>query len=145
MGKYRQKVIPSASTAEWRTLNIAMLHKKMYAEYRSRYDGKNVVNQHLGITIGFETGSAKKTALGSAAYSKKACLVSVLDQLLCYAEYNNWGDRKAKDPANVIGFFNFKAKVRIDGKLEHVHLVVRVRKDGKFHYAMEVNKKPQKT
>jgi hypothetical protein len=51
------------------------------------------------------------------------------------------GGRKPTDGNFVIGYLNFKAKVRIDGKLEHVHLIIRVRNTGKFHYSMEVNKK----
>ena len=138
--KYKQTVIPEASTAGWITLTASGVREKLSNEYRTRYNGKKVVNQSLGITVEFESTGARKTAHGSAVYSKKACLVSVLDQLIRYAEYSNWGDRKPSDIARVIGYLNFKAKVKIDGKMEHTHLVVRVCNDGRFHYAMEVNK-----
>lgn len=140
MAKYKQTVIPEASTKEWITLTASEIRAKLNNEYRTRYIGKKVVNQSLGITVEFESTGARKTAHGSAVYSKKACLISVLDQLIRYAEYSNWGDRKPNDITRVIGYLNFKAKVKIDGKMKHVHLVVRVCNDGRFHYAIEVNK-----
>jgi hypothetical protein len=140
MAKYRQTVIPEASTADWVALAKQALRKKLYDEYRTRCYGKKVVNQALGITVEFEHEGARKLSYGSAIYSKKACLVSVLDRLIRYAEYSNWGDRKATDAPHIVGYLNFKAKAKIDGKIEHVHLVIRMRNTGKFHYAMEVNK-----
>lgn len=140
MAKYKQSVIPEAFTEEWVKLTKQEVRKKLYDEYRTRCYGKKVINQSLGITVEFEHEGARKASYGSAIYSKKACLVSVLDRLVRYAEYSNWGDRKTKDDPHVIGYLNFKAKVKVDGKVEHVHLVIRVRNTGKFHYAMEVNK-----
>jgi len=141
MKKYKQTIIPEVSTNDWKHLSIDQVREKLFNEYRNRYQGKEVVNQDLGICVQFEVSGARKTSHGTATYSKKACLVAVLDQLIQYAEYNNWGNRKEKDPPNIIGFFNFKAKVKIDEKIEHVRLVIRLRNDGKFHYSMEVNKK----
>jgi hypothetical protein len=139
MTKYKQTIIPEIFTAEWLKLTAPELRNNVYNEYRTRYYGKKVVNQSLGISVEFEAEGARKTSHGSGIYSKKACLITVLDQLIRYAEYSNWGDRKTTDANYVIGYLNFNAKVRIDGKLEHVHLVVRVRNTGKCHY---VNKKP---
>ena len=140
MAKYKQTVIPEASTKEWATLTAKDVREKLYDEYRSRYYGKKVVNLSLGITVEFEHDGANKVSRGAAIYSKKACLISILGKLIKYAEYSNWGDRKAKDTPRVIGYMNFKAKVRIDGKMEYVHLVIRVSNRGKFHYDLEVNK-----
>jgi len=141
MKKYKQTVIPEVSTDDWKHLSVDQVREKLFNEYRNRYKGKKVVNQDLGICVKFEVSGARKVSHGTATYSKKACLISVLDQLIEYAEYNNWGNRKEKDPPNVVGYFNFKAKVKIDGKIEHIRLVIRLRNDGKFHYSMEVNKK----
>jgi hypothetical protein len=140
MKKYKQTVIPEASTKEWSGLTRMELRTQLFNEYRTRYYGKKVINQSLGITVEFELEGARKTSHGSAAYSKKACLVTVLDKLIRYAEFTNWGAPKETDPSYIIGFLNFKAKVKIDGQLEQVHLVIRVRNTGKFHYVMKVNK-----
>ena len=140
MAKYKQTVIPETSTKGWEKLTTQEVREKLYDEYRAHCYGKKVINQSLGITIEFEHGGARKTSYGGAVYSKKACIVNVLDKLARYAEYSNWGDRKATDAPHVIGYLNFKAKVKIDEKLEYVHLVIRVRNTGKFHYSMEINK-----
>jgi hypothetical protein len=140
MKKYKQTIIPETSTKDWTQLSVPEVRRKLFDEYRRRYYGKKVINQCLGITIEFEREGARKTGYSNPTYSKKACLITILDQLIHYAEYNNWGDCKPTDPDHVIGFLNFKVKVRIDGVLEYVHLVIRVRNNGKFHYSMEVNK-----
>jgi hypothetical protein len=63
-----------------------------------------------------------------------------LPELIRYSEYNNFGSRKAKDADVVIGYLNFKGKCLINGKTEHIHLVIQFQKGGKFHYSIEVNK-----
>jgi len=54
------------------------------------------------------------------------------------AEYNNFGERKSTDKPSVHGYFNFKAKVIINGKLEHVRISVLF-KNNKAYYNHEVN------
>ncbi|MDR3132698.1 MAG: hypothetical protein LBU42_01575 [Prevotellaceae bacterium] len=140
MKKYKQTIIPETSTKEWRGMSAFATRKKMFDYYSTHYSGtKKVRNQSLNILIAFDRIGAKKTSFGGHIYPKKACLVEVLDDLLRYAEYNNWGERKASDTSNVVGFFNFKAKVYIDGKMEYVHLVVILRNDASFHYSLEIN------
>ena len=140
MKKYKQTVIPEVSTANWKTKTYSEARKKVMDYYRTHYlNGKKVTNQHLGITVEFDPDGADKTSRGGAIYLKKKCLVEVLSEMIQYAEYSNWGDRKAKDKPSVIGFLNFKVKVKIDEKIENIHLVIRVTNDGKFHYTMEVN------
>jgi len=140
MAKYKQTVIPEVSTQSWIGLTPFATRKKVFEYYRTHYvNGSRVINQHLGIAVGFDRIGLKKTSFGGSMYPKKACLVEVLDKLIRYAAYSNWGERKDSDNPHVIGYLNFKSAVRIDGKLEHVHLVIRVNNNGKFHYSMEVN------
>jgi hypothetical protein len=82
MTKYQQTIIPEVSTAEWITLPAPQLRNKLLEEYRTRYSGQKIINQALGITVEFESGGARKTSFGSAPYSKRACLVTVLDKLM---------------------------------------------------------------
>jgi len=139
--KYKQTVIPTVSTDDWKDLTIKESRAKTFEHYHTHYLGKEkrVKNKDIGITVEFEKQGARKTAHGGYVYPEKMCLIQVLDKLIRYAEYSNWGERKEKDPAKIIGYLNFNAKVKIDGKMEYVHLVVRVSNDGKFHYSMEIN------
>ena len=140
MTKYIQKVIPETFTTDYVKLSPEELRKKAFEEYRTLHFGKEVINEDLKIMVKFEREGARKTTYSPPTYSKKMCLIPILDQLVKYAKYNNWGDRKNNDADFVIGYLNFKVKCRIDGKLEHIHLVIRVRNTGEFHYVMEVNK-----
>jgi hypothetical protein len=139
MKKYRQNVIPEASTEGWTGLKEYELRRKVFKTYQSNFSGKKIFNESLGITIEFERAGARKTSHGSSISPQKACIVPILDRLLRFAEYSNWGNRKSTDPDYIIGFLNFKVKVKIDGKTKYIHLVVRVRNTGKFHYSLEVN------
>lgn len=139
MKKYKQTVIPEVSTKEWRGLTLFNVRKKMFDFYKKHYTGLKVINKDIGITVEFERAGNKKTSYGGFLYPKKACLVEVLDKLIRYAEYSNWGDKKEKDEPYVIGYLNFKIKVRIDGIIEYAHLVIRVRNTGKFQYSIDLN------
>ncbi|MCL2414997.1 MAG: hypothetical protein FWC94_07120 [Bacteroidales bacterium] len=137
---YKQTVIPEVSTENWKNMPIKAFHEKVSNYYRMHYQGKcRIINQHLGIAVEFDRSGANKTSHGGHLYAKKACLLEVLDKVIRYAEYSNWGERKITDSPTVIGYLNFKVKVKIDGKIEHVHLIIRVTNNGKFHYSMEVN------
>jgi hypothetical protein len=140
MAKYKQTVIPEVSTKEWSGMSAFETRKKVFNFYKSHYlNNKNIRNKSLNILVSFDRVGAKKTSFGGHVYPKKACLIEVLNELIRYAEYNNFGERKPTDASNVVGFLNFKAKVCIDGKIEHAHLVITLRNDGSFHYSMEVN------
>ena len=82
---------------------------------------------------------ARKLSHGGNIYPLKACLVKVLPELIEAAVYSNYGNRKASENNIVVGYFNFNAKVEINGSVEHVHLTVQIRKDGKFYYSHELN------
>jgi hypothetical protein len=141
MKKNVQKTIPVVSTEKWKHLPKNELVKNAYDLYVSKLSGKEVINADLGIAVKFTKWTAKKTTKGSALYYKKAAVIEVLGDLVQYAEFSNWGNRKNSDKDSVIGYLNMKVKVEIDGILEHIHLVIQVKNNGKFQYTMEVNKK----
>jgi hypothetical protein len=136
MSKYKQTVIPNITT-NTKENNIAFV-KKYYTE---NLQGKSVVNQHLGITIRFNSEGKKELAYGRALYKKKIAVIKCLQTLLQIAEYTGWGQRKASDEANVLGYMKFKAKVNIDNVPEYVHIAVYVTNDLKAYYSHEINKK----
>jgi hypothetical protein len=116
--------------------------------YQTHYSGTTVLNLHKGITIGFTNKGKRKTAFGEAMYAKKAAVILVLDKLVRYGKFNNWGNRKISDPKNLLGYYNFKSFVIIDGKKECVRLSAQVYKTGDVffnpYYSLEVNKKMER-
>ncbi|MCL2682624.1 MAG: hypothetical protein FWE63_03935 [Bacteroidales bacterium] len=139
--KYKQTIIPEVHTDEWETLSVYESRQKIFDYYCKHYKGKkNVINQHLGICVKFNQRGARKSSFGTGIYPKKKCLVEILDKMIEYAKYSNWGERKTTDPIDVIGYLNFKVKVKIDKKTEFIHLVIQVTNGGKFHYVQEINR-----
>ena len=126
--KYKQTEIPSVNNP------IAEhLGKYVKSYYEKNIQGHSVINKHLGITISFTSIGKGKIAYGNKTlYAQKVAVVQCLPELLRVAKYNNFGIRKPDDKTNVVGFMNFKAKVRINGMLENVRLSVMLRTDGKF-------------
>jgi hypothetical protein len=136
--RYRQKYIPEI-TSEWNTKTSKDLRKSVSKWYRKNLAGKIITNKCLSIPINFSVTGGKKLAMGGAIYLHKAELVRILPDILEHATYNNWGDKKLKDSAIVIGYLNFKCKVRIDNIEKHVRIAVRMQKDGRLYWNHEVN------
>ena len=137
--KYVQKVIPSVSTKAYKRAKPSDVKKALLETFNKNWQGKVVYNKHIGIPIRFVSG--RKTVYGEALYWKKMPVIEILGILMEHAKYNNFGQRKANDPKNLIGYYNFKAYVYIDDKKECVRLAVRAMSDGTFYYSFEVNTK----
>jgi hypothetical protein len=135
MNKYKQTFIPCVKTGVIKNNPIAV--KEYYA---ANLQGKSVVNKHLGFRIYFTSWGKGKLSLGSV-HTKKVAVLQCLSKLLEVAEFNNFGNRKEKDSMAVLGYLNFKAKVKIDGKTENVRIAVIIKTDGKIYYSHEINKK----
>ncbi len=139
--KYKQVIIPEVSTDKLKGLSKQELRKFVLDYYKKHYQNeKTIVNKSIGISVEFIGIGRKKTSYGGYMYIKKASVIKVLDKLIKYAEYNNWGERKKKDKKEVIGYLNFKSKVKIDGENEFFRINIQVRNDGKFHYSLELNR-----
>jgi hypothetical protein len=132
--KYKQTVIPSVKTGV-----INNNRKAVFDYYKNNLQGKFAKNQQLGLKIYFTKMGKKEIAYGRAVHIKKTAILQCLPQLVEVAEYNNFGIRKPSDMSSIIGYLNFKAKVKIDGKIENIRLSVVFRKDGKVYYNHEVN------
>lgn len=138
--KYVQLDIPRVSTDRYRNMTQTELRKEVLRMYREICAGKEVVNCHIGIPVRFRN-NGRKTAYGEGVYSKKAAVVEVLPLLVKVATYNNFGQRKDSDPKNLVGYYNFKAHVFIDGVKSCIRIAVQALKDGLFYYNLEVNRK----
>ncbi|MBQ4475291.1 MAG: hypothetical protein II935_03755 [Bacteroidales bacterium] len=143
MSKYKQTIIPSVKTPEaWKKLKGYELRNLIFDTIKKKYAGQSVINKDFGIPITISVSSGRKTAFGEAIYSKKAAAVLILPDIIANAKYNNWGNPKEEEGANIKGYMNFKCKVIIDGKTEHIRLAVQFQKGGKYYYNIEINKIP---
>jgi hypothetical protein len=140
MVKYKQAIIPEI-TSIWHDKSKDELRHLVLEYIKAHFKGLVVKNAHLNLPITITVTSGRKTALGSAMYSKKAELIRLLPAIIRVAQYNNFGTRKETDNPAVIGYLNFKAACKLDGKVEHVRLAVQFQKGGKYYYNIEVNKK----
>lgn len=139
MSKYKQIIIPETSTEGFIGTNVKELRRKVFDYYREKLQGKSVKNNDLGIEIQFVRDGARKLAYGGHIYIKKAGVIKILQKIIMYAKYNNWGDRKENDKPCVVGYLNFKVKAKVDGRMEYFHLVIQLRKNGKVYYTHEAN------
>ena len=72
-------------------------------------------------------------------YLEKAETVKMILDLVRVAKYNNWGSPKITDKKYVVGYLNFKAKGKIDGKVFNFRIAIQLRKDGNLYYNHEIN------
>lgn len=143
MAKYKQTYIPKINTPkEWENLSRTQLRDVVFTYLKNNFANKVIVkNNCLGIDVRITIHASRKTAFGGYMYKSKATVITALPTIIKYAVYNNWGERKAKDSKDIIGYLNFKCKCIINGKKEDLRLAIRVQNDGKFYYNIEVNKK----
>lgn len=128
------------STDLLKGLSVSEIQKRIQEHYKQNIQGLTILNENLNIVVRFTKLGRNKTIFGSTVYPKKAALIFYLPEIVKNAQYNNWGNRKTTDQDYVIGYLNFNCKVSIDGKPEKIHLVIQMRKDGKFYYTLEVNR-----
>lgn len=137
--KYKQEFIPEVQITERKNL-VAYVKR----EYSEKVQGVTIRNLSTGLRIYFGSDGKAELSSGRAMYAKKAALVQCLPKLLEVAEYTCFGQRKEKDEKSVLGYAKFKARVIIDGQLEHAHIVVQVRSTGKGYYCHEINIKKER-
>ena len=134
--KYKQTEIPSVSTKDVPKKDRAKFVKEYYSVH---LQGKSVINKHFGIKIIFNNIGKSELAHGRALHAKKVAILFCLADLVSEAEYSNFGNRKTSDLETVLGYLNFKAKVKIDDKIENVRITILLKTNLKAYYHHEVN------
>ena len=114
--------------------------KRKIAIYLYRnFSAKKIVNKDKQITVEFIGDGARKIAYGGNIYAKKVAILEHLPEIIKAMLYNNFGKAKKSDKTTVLGYLNFKIKVKIDGKNENLRIAIQLRNNGKFYYNHEVN------
>ncbi|MCZ2393282.1 MAG: hypothetical protein LC105_05460 [Chitinophagales bacterium] len=127
-------------TSFYSSLSISQLRRIARDEYNLFVKGKTVKNKDLNIEINLTNIGGRKTSYGGLIYPKKVALIKYIPTILNTAKYSNFGNRKKIDKEYVVGYLNFKSPIEIDSKKEYLHIVIQMRKDGKFYYSIDVNK-----
>ena len=123
-GKY-----PETDTERFKKMKVSELRTFTMKYYNLYLKGDSATIEKYLKEVVFINTAGRKIAYGEAMYSAKAAVIAHLKTLIKNSTYNNWGDRKASDGKDVLGYLNFKSKITIDGKKRHVRISLVVYKD----------------
>jgi hypothetical protein len=123
-GKY-----PETDTDRFKKMKVSELRTFTMKYYNLYLKGDSATIEKYVKEVVFINTAGRKIAYGEAMYSAKAAVIAHLKTLIKNSTYNNWGDRKASDGKDVLGYLNFKSKITIDGKKRHVRISLVVYKD----------------
>lgn len=138
MGKYKQDFIPETPYFAVKTEQELKQAIKIF--YKQNIQGQSITNRHTGIKIRFTSDGLGKMSEARRIGRVNAAAVQILISLLENAEYSNMGQRKSTDKENVLGYLNFKVKAKIEGKLYHFRIAVKLKTDMKAYYNHTVNR-----
>ncbi|MDZ7876683.1 MAG: hypothetical protein U5L45_03390 [Saprospiraceae bacterium] len=138
MEKYKQEFIPETTLFDAKTEQDLKQAIKVF--YKQNIQGQVITNKHTGITIRFTSDGLGKISEARRIGRINAAVVQVLIGLLENAEYSNMGQRKPTDKENVLGYLNFKVKAKIENKLYHFRIAVKLKTNMKAYYNHTVNR-----
>ena len=138
MEKYKQEFIPEINLFTAKTEQELKQAIKVF--YKQNIQGQVITNKHTGIGIRFTSDGLGKMSEARRIGRVNAAAVQILMALLENAEYSNMGQRKSTDKENVLGYLNFKAKAKIEGKPYHFRIAVKLKTDMKAYYNHTVNR-----
>ena len=138
MEKYKQDTIPE--TTLFNTKTEQELKQAIKVFYKQNIQGKVIRNKHTGIEIRFTSDGLGKISEARRIGRTNAAVVQILIVLLENAEYSNMGQRKPTDKENVLGYLNFKVKAKVEEKLYHFRIAVKLKTDMKAYYNHTVNR-----
>ena len=123
-GKY-----PETDTDRFKKMKVSELRTFTMKYYNLYLKGDSATIEKYVKEVVFINTAGRKIAYGEAMYSAKAAVIAHLKTLIKNSTYNNWGNRKASDGKDVLGYLNFKSKITIDNKKRHVRISLVVYKD----------------
>ncbi len=128
---------------EKKETSLAKLKLRAKQFYNEKLHGKSVVNKDKGITVEFSSVGRNHVLYARNAGFEKLIAIFKLPEIVANAKFTNFKNPDQRDPAQVVGFMNFKCTVKINGKAQYFRVVVRLSKAGKFFYdhSVRINKK----
>lgn len=137
---YKQTFIPSIITpAFFSKMTGKELRQWMLNFYKENLNGKSVKNKHLGFEIKFTGLGGRKTSMGGPVYKNKAVVLMKIKECLEYGKYTSFKPRKKNDPENLVGYFNFKALIKIDGESKCLRIATLCyEREGRLYYSLDL-------
>ncbi len=122
-------------------VSVAKLKAQAKQFYNENLHGKCVVNKDKGVTVGFSSVGRKHVLYARNVGFEKLIAIFKLPEIISAAKFLNFKNADSDDHHTVVGYMNFKCPVKINGKLQHFRVAVRISKDGKFFYDHSVRVK----
>ncbi len=141
MKKYKQTIIPNVEEKQFEGKKLGDIKRYVKDFYNKNFKGKSVKNKQKGITIKFSAKGLSHVLYARRAGYTKYKAITVLDEMLKYAEFLNFKSSDIDDPVIVLGYLNFKSKVIVENKMQYFKLVVRLTNTGNFFYDHSVKVK----
>ncbi len=116
MSKYKQKVIPIVDDSLFVEMPLGKLKNYISDYFNKEIRNQNVKNIHKGLTISITKSGLRHLLFARHIGFVKLKVVMALKEMLIYAVYCNFHEPDADDGKEIIGYFNFKCKVKVEGK-----------------------------
>lgn len=134
MSYYKQPSVPVVDDKQFEGMALGKIKTYVSDFFDKNLRDTQVKNLHKGITIDMRKAGLRHVIHARNPGYVKMKAVMVVKEMLRNAVYCNFGEPDANDAANVMGYFNFKCKVNVEGKDHVFRIVVRLTTDGKFYY-----------
>ena len=129
LGLFGLKGQINISTKDFQKMKVGDLKRFTLNYYEKFLKDRKIAIKNSLKKVQFINKAGRKIAYGGSMYSAKAAIIEHLEEIIKNSTYNNWGNRKPKDHKDVLGYLNFKSKVKIDGEKRHVRISVEVYKN----------------
>ncbi len=142
MSNYKQKTIPVVDDKQFAGMKLGKLKEYVKIYFNDNLRNMSVINQHKGISVKFSRkGFDHLIHARNVGYVKLKAVI-VLKEMVENAVYLNFKDKDEDDTKDILGYFNFKSKVKVESKIQTFRIVIRLTKSGKFYYdhAVKVRK-----
>lgn len=117
------------STEKFKDFSRPQLRSFMLEYYNNFLKDKTVSIENSLKKVELLNRAGRKISKGSAVYKAKTAVIQHLEDIIKNSTYNNWGEPKATDSKDLLGYMNFKSKMTIDGEKHHVRIVIELFKD----------------
>ena len=134
MKRYKQAHVPVVNNKQFDGMRLSEIRNYVEDYFIENLEDKTVVNKHKGISVEFNRAGIKHVLYARKGGYVKYKAIMVADEMIENAVLCNYKKPDDDDGDNVLGYFNFKCKAKIEGRIQIFRIVIRLVNDGKFYY-----------